>query len=106
MKSLLITLFFCLSAVFLFAQDSLLQSKNEYLIVLIETRSGKKVSMEIDNGTRIETLKDENGRPLVLPTTAAALNYLSDRGWALFMMKKIDAISTDKVHYVLRRKKS
>lgn len=105
MKNLFFTGILCLLSVLLFAQDSLLQSKNEYLIVLIETRAGKRVSMEIDNGSRIETLKDAEGRTLILPTTAAALNYLSDKGWGLFMMKKIDAISADKVHYILRRKK-
>ncbi|MBE7178467.1 MAG: hypothetical protein INR69_18845 [Mucilaginibacter polytrichastri] len=105
MKHLLLLLFFCTTFHIAFAQDSLLQSKNEYLIVLIKTRASKKATVEIDNGSKIQTLKDNQGDQIIFPTTAAAINYLSNRGWGLFLMKKIDAIETDKVHYIFRRKK-
>ena len=83
-KTLLLWAMICLP-LFAFAQTK----EQQYYIYNIITFSGslknEGFKVDIDDGKRIEKLKDKNGEKMEFKTPAAALMYLYSIGWELYV---------------------
>ena len=70
---------------FAFAQTK----EQQYYIYNIITFSGslknEGFKVDIDDGKKIEKLKDKNGEKMEFKTPAAALMYLYSKGWELYV---------------------
>ena len=83
-KALLLWAMMCLP-LFAFAQTK----EQQYYIYNIITFSGslknEGFKVDIDDGKKIEKLKDKNGEKMEFKTPAAALMYLYSIGWELYV---------------------
>ena len=83
-KTLLLWAMICLP-LFAFAQTK----EQQYYIYNIITFSGslknEGFKVDIDDGKKIEKLKDKNGEKMKFKTPAAALMYLYSIGWELYV---------------------
>ena len=83
-KTLLLWAMICLP-LFAFAQTK----EQQYYIYNIITFSGslknEGFKVDIDDGKKIEKLKDKNGEKMEFKTPAAALMYLYSIGWELYV---------------------
>lgn len=83
-KALLLWAMMCLP-LFAFAQTK----EQQYYIYNIITFSGslknEGFKVDIDDGKKIEKLKDKNGEKMKFKTPAAALMYLYSIGWELYV---------------------
>ena len=83
-KALLLWAMICLP-LFAFAQTK----EQQYYIYNIITFSGslknEGFKVDIDDGQKIEKLKDKNGEKMKFKTPAAALMYLYSIGWELYV---------------------
>ena len=83
MKNVFITLVFLLTATSLFAQQSQNQYY-EYNIFSFSNITNKVLTIDVDNGNKIEKVKDEKGKKICFKTPASALNYLISMGWEFY----------------------
>ena len=83
MKNVFITLVFLLTATSLFAQQSQNQYY-EYNIFSFSNITNKVLTIDVDNGNKIEKVKDEKGKKIWFKTPAAALNYLISITFSLY----------------------
>ena len=83
MRNVFITLVFLLTATSLFAQQSQNQYY-EYNIFSFSNITNKVLTIDVDNGNKIEKVKDEKGKKIWFKTPAAALNYLISMGWEFY----------------------
>ncbi len=62
------------------------QSTYLYNIVSIEGNINKEgIKVKVDDGKKVEKLKDENGKDVKFNTPAAALMYFIAQGWELYV---------------------
>lgn len=108
MKNYFIILIFLLLATSLFAEGGQKQYY-EYNIFSFSNITNKMLTMDVDNGNKIEKIKDEKGKKIWFKTPAAALNYLMSLGWEFYTLGESSGStyqgtgSGSTIYWVMRR---
>ena len=69
----------------------------------------KKVTVSVDFGAsskyfQVNTLKDENGKPIVFNSKIDALNHLGEQGWELVSSYAVATGAITVEHYIMKKK--
>ena len=108
MRKLLLLLSFCISSLFIIAQETV---KYDYCeIVGTSKLLSNKVTVQIDFGEATKFFadnryKDESGKPVTFNGMIDAMNYMGAQGWEFVQAYAVTNNNNPAVyHYVLKRK--